>query len=169
MVRFSSPLVRLTLAAAILFGCVGCDQATKHLATQKLRGAEPYSLMASALRLQYAQNPGGFLSLGGQAAPTLRFWLFIALNTVFLAGVVYVVVKGWHMRLAAFVSLLFIFAGGIGNLIDRILNDGLVTDFIILGFGPLHTGIFNVADVAITCGGLAFALVYGFDACREVG
>jgi signal peptidase II len=33
------------------------------------------------------------------------------------------------------------------NLIDRILYDGRVTDFLNFGIGPLRTGIFNVADV----------------------
>jgi signal peptidase II len=43
-------------------------------------------------------------------------------------------------------------AGGLGNWIDRLANDGRVIDFVSLGLGPLHTGIFNVADVAITAG-----------------
>ena len=50
------------------------------------------------------------------------------------------------------VALSLIVAGGIGNLIDRIRNHGRVTDFIYLAAGPLHTGVFNVADMAITCG-----------------
>lgn len=48
--------------------------------------------------------------------------------------------------------------GGIGNLVDRILLSGLVTDFINIGIGNLRTGIFNVADMAIMTGviGLIF-------------
>jgi signal peptidase II len=38
------------------------------------------------------------------------------------------------------------------------LNDGLVTDFVSLGVGPLRTGIFNVADVCIVAGALLFVL-----------
>ena len=40
-----------------------------------------------------------------------------------------------------FVSLAYILAGGVGNLIDRVFNDGLVTDFLNIGVGPLRTGI----------------------------
>lgn len=54
-----------------------------------------------------------------------------------------------------FLAVLGLLAGGLGNLIDRLAHDGLVIDFINLGVGPLRTGIFNVADVAITGGGLA--------------
>jgi signal peptidase II len=39
-----------------------------------------------------------------------------------------------------------------GNLIDRIINDGAVTDFVRLGIGSFRTGIFNLADVAIVVG-----------------
>ena len=47
-------------------------------------------------------------------------------------------------------------AGGIGNLIDRVFHGGLVIDFLNMGIGPVRTGIFNVADMAIMAG---FALL----------
>jgi len=43
-------------------------------------------------------------------------------------------------------------SGGLGNLLDRIMNDGRVIDFMNLGIGTLRTAIFNVADVCITTG-----------------
>ena len=45
-----------------------------------------------------------------------------------------------------------IFAGGASNLADRLLYDGYVVDFINIGIGSFRTGIFNIADVAITAG-----------------
>jgi len=57
-----------------------------------------------------------------------------------------------HLSGVAAVALLF--AGGVGNLIDRVTSGGSVVDFIKLGIGPVRTGIFNVADVAITVGAL---------------
>jgi signal peptidase II len=47
-----------------------------------------------------------------------------------------------------------LFAGGVGNLIDRVTSGGSVVDFINLGIGLVRAGIFNVADVAITVGAL---------------
>ena len=50
------------------------------------------------------------------------------------------------------------FGGGFeANLIDRLRFDGLVIDFMNLGVGPLRSGIFNVADVAIVVGALLLA------------
>jgi signal peptidase II len=38
--------------------------------------------------------------------------------------------------------LALLLAGGFGNLIDRVLHDGSVTDFLNVGIGPIRTGIF---------------------------
>lgn len=51
-------------------------------------------------------------------------------------------------------------AGGTGNLLDRLMNKGLVTDFLNVGIGSLRTGIFNVADMAILVG--TILLVAGY-------
>jgi glycogen debranching enzyme len=50
--------------------------------------------------------------------------------------------------------------------LDRVRDDGAVTDFVSLGLGQLRTGIFNVADLAIVAGLLVF-LVVGAGRTRE--
>jgi lipoprotein signal peptidase len=55
-------------------------------------------------------------------------------------------------------------AGGIGNLMDRIFHGGSVADFLNVGVGPLRTGIFNIADVAIMGGVLV--LIF-FVCCKQ--
>ena len=57
--------------------------------------------------------------------------------------------------------LSLIFAGGVGNIIDRGLFDRHVPDFMDIGIHQLRTGIFNVADVCITVGALGLVLVSG--------
>jgi len=49
-------------------------------------------------------------------------------------------------------AVALLFAGGVGNLIDGVSSGGSVVDVINFGIGPLRTGIFNVADVAIMVG-----------------
>jgi signal peptidase II len=51
-----------------------------------------------------------------------------------------------------------VLSGGVGNLLDRVLHDGRVIDFMNLGRGNLRTGIFNVADMCITFGVLLLIL-----------
>jgi signal peptidase II len=57
-------------------------------------------------------------------------------------------------------SLALLFSGGIGNIIDRILFDRHVTDFLNIGLGTLRTGIFNVADICVTAGAIGMLLFY---------
>lgn len=57
-------------------------------------------------------------------------------------------------------SLALLFSGGIGNIIDRILFDRHVTDFMNLGFLNIRTGIFNVADICVTAGAIGLLLFY---------
>jgi len=168
MASSASTQMRLALATTLLTLCVGCDQATKHVATETLCGKPPQSYCFDIFRLEYALNPGGFLSLGANIVPGLRFWVFMVLNVVLLAAAVSVLAVKWNMHLAKFVALVLLVAGGFGNLIDRALHNGLVTDFANLGIGPVRTGIFNVADVAITAGALMlFVACRGAEAAQE--
>jgi signal peptidase II len=50
------------------------------------------------------------------------------------------------------VALALLVGGGLSNWYDRLVNDGRVVDFMVLGIGRLRTGVFNVADIAIMLG-----------------
>jgi signal peptidase II len=144
------------LLAAVLISCVGCDQVTKSIATQNLKPLARHSFLGDSVRLEYALNPGAFLGMGGGLAPTTRFWLLVGANAVVMVILAYVLLVKWNMARLPFAAGAFILAGGIGNLIDRVSQNGLVTDFLNVGIGPLRTGIFNVADMAITGGCVLF-------------
>ena len=63
----------------------------------------------------------------------------------------------------ALIGMALFVAGGSSNLLDR-LTRGSVIDFMNVGIGPLRTGIFNVADVAIMLGvGLVLLASYRAD------
>lgn len=158
---------RLLLAMVILTSCIGCDQATKQLANQSLKNSPPQSFLAGTIRLEYAENPGGFLSLGGNLPEHIRPNLFVGCNVCLMLAMCGFLVLRRDISLALFVAVLCILAGGIGNLIDRVVNNGLVTDFINVGVGPLRTGIFNIADIAVTFGGIAAVMLTQGQASTE--
>lgn len=160
MKHLTSKWARLMLAVVVLTSCIGCDQATKRLATERLRDAPAQSYLAGMLRLQYAQNPGGFLSIGDGLSHQVRFALFTLANVAFLAAIACFIARRWNMRLTLFVGSLLLLGGGVGNLIDRVLHQGLVTDFLVLGSWPLQTGIVNFADIALTVGAITSALLF---------
>ena len=135
---------------ALIVATVGCDRVTKHFATVNLSGSPHRSFLADTVRLQYAENSGAFLSLGAGLPEWGRRTLFVA-GTGFFLLVLGVAVLRRHFPGRLLAGLCLIWAGGVSNLIDRIAR-GTVVDFLNVGVGRLRTGIFNVADLAITIG-----------------
>ena len=144
--------LRLAILLLLLVSTVGCDQTTKFLAHSRLGDLGSVPLPGGFGELRLAKNPGSFLSLGDSLPLAVRRAFFtIGVTAGLLALFGYLVSRAGLNRLT-FLGLALILAGGIGNLIDRFTQDGLVTDFIFLQLGPLHTGVFNVADVWIMAG-----------------
>ena len=103
----------------------------------------------------YAENTGAFLSLGAELPEQARFLLFVVLvGPILILGLAFAF-KSDQLTPAQKMGMILAVGGGLGNLIDRI-NHGAVVDFVSLGIGPLRTGIFNLADVAITAGLVLF-------------
>jgi signal peptidase II len=147
---------RWILPLLVFCSCLGCDQWTKKLATEHLREIPPRPYLGDTLRIQYAENPGAFLGAGGGLPAQQRFWLLVVVNAVVLIAIPAVLAAKTNMGRAQMLAVALLMAGGIGNLLDRVFHDGLVIDFLNMGIGPLRTGIFNVADMAIMAG---FALL----------
>ncbi|MFO1020169.1 MAG: signal peptidase II [Planctomycetales bacterium] len=161
--------VRFVLGVFVLLACLGCDQATKKLATDNLRGRPGRSYLMDTVRLEYALNSGGFLSVGNNLSPEVRRWVFVGFNSAMLLGLTCFVVWHWNSKLPVFVAGVSVLAGGIGNLIDRVTNQGLVTDFLNVGLGPVRSGIFNVADMAVTGGVIVLILAMRGEKPRPAG
>ena len=91
------------------------------------------------------------MSLGANLPEWLRFLIFSVFVAIGLGFVIWHVFKSKEMTLISTWALSLIIAGGIGNLIDRFFR-GTVTDFLVMGIGPLRTGVFNLADFIIVIG-----------------
>jgi signal peptidase II len=143
-------LVKYLLLLAAVASIVGCDRVSKRVATDILAGEPTQSHFFDTVRLSYAENPGSFLSLGAELPESVRFVLF-TLGTPILLVVLVVVAFRTRWSGARLAGLAMFIAGGASNWADR-LSDGRVVDFLNLGIGPIRTGIFNVADVAISAG-----------------
>ena len=141
---------RGVLLCLLLAATAGCDRVTKHYAMTTLAGEPSHSYLGDTVRLDYHENPGGFLSAGAEWNPQARAAVFQLANGAFLIGTLLMAYRYKWSRLAATGLILFV-AGGLSNLIDR-MAIGTVIDFLNVGIGSWRTGIFNVADVAIMAG-----------------
>jgi signal peptidase II len=154
-VRSPQPARARLLMLGVALLCVGCDQASKRVAAEVLKGSNTLSFLGDSVRLTYAENRGAFLGLGGAWPEPVRWLAFTgAALVVVAASLVWVVAQARQKRqhqLAVW-AMVLVAAGGAGNLVDRIVRDGRVIDFMNLGLGPVRTGIFNMADVQIMAG-----------------
>lgn len=149
-------------------GCAaGCDQASKHLARSELNHFGSVNLPGGFGELRLAENPGSFLSLGDALPNSLRLAIFTAGTAVFLLGL-FAYLVGARRGRYHFIGLMLMWAGGMSNLIDRVTRHGLVTDFVVIRIGPLHTGVFNAADVMIMAGFAILVYHYWMRSKREI-
>ena len=146
---------RLAALFFVLVSTVGCDQATKSLAQSHLRDAEPRAFLDGLFWLHYAENPGAFLSFGANLPVHWQHTIFtIAVALVLVLILLLTVRETLRGHTLVALALALFLGGGLGNLIDRLTNQGRVIDFMHLDFtglgvGSLRTGVFNVADMVL--------------------
>jgi len=149
---------KITLIPVLFVFCVGCDQGSKYTAGYFLKGRAVHSFWGDVLRLDYVENKGGFLGLGACMPDHMRFVMFVILVSVFLAALLIWMVRNDDLHWSSAAASTLIIGGGLGNLIDRIVNYGAVIDFMNVSIGSIRTGIFNLADLAIMAGLLMLAV-----------
>jgi signal peptidase II len=135
------------------------DHLAKFGAIAYLKGNAPLVYLNGFVQLEYAENRGAFLSLGAGLSEEARSAIFI-IGVFFM--LVYCAYTYWKSMEQTFtmLALALVMSGGVGNLIDRIFR-GYVVDFVHMGFPSLRTGVFNIADVAISAGVILLLILMG--------
>jgi signal peptidase II len=149
---------RLLLVSALLISCVGCDQISKQVVRSHMTLAESHSYLGDTVRLLYIENTGAFLGHGDSLPESARIAFLQGGVGLIVLGLLWAAAFARDMNRWQIIALALLAAGGLGNLIDRILYDGRVTDFLNVGLANLRTGIFNVADMVEVAGVVLFAL-----------
>ena len=138
---------------------VGADQLIKLWAVQVLEPVGAMPLIPHVVELRFVLNPGMAFSLlsgkqlfliaaTGAALLLVAYWLFFRS-------------RGRKLQQAA---LILVLGGGIGNLIDRVLN-GEVVDYINLLF--MRFAVFNFADICVCVGVALWVLVILLEETHE--
>jgi signal peptidase II len=156
--------IKIALFCLSSLSLISWDRETKDMAREYLKDKAEYSYYHDSFRLQYVENTGAALSFADGLPNTVGLWLLGIIPLAFLLVLlIYTIRRSGKMTFGKLFSFSLIFAGGIGNVIDRLLFDRHVTDFMNIGIGNLRTGIFNFADVWITTG-VIYLFIFGWKA-----
>ena len=132
------------LAAVITAVAVLLDQISKSIVVNGLPLYGEARFIPGVLSFYHTRTTGAAFSMLSD-----RRWVFMLLSCVAIVAIT-VMLYFWRSRhVLLTVSLSMILGGGIGNMIDRIVN-GYVTDFFRVDF--VDFAVFNVADSFITVG-----------------
>lgn len=165
----------------ILFsGClvlflIALDQFTKYLAVTFLKGNQPISIIKDVFELKYLENTSAAFGIDPisilqnifhfeifEQNPDIylhfRMGFFYILTIIMISVFVWVFFKIPNVKRMLYLDLTFLFlsAGAIGNLIDRITQQ-YVVDFLY--FKLIDFPIFNVADIYVTCSAIALLIL----------
>ena len=134
---------------------VAIDQLTKWLAITLFKGSDPLPVVDGLLSFTYTENTGAAWSMfEGQR------WLLVGGTGVMLIALLVVMLSGmFKKQKLAIAGGVLVFAGGLGNLVDRIFR-GYVVDFIRTEF--VDFPIFNVADCFVVIGAIWLFVYFVF-------
>ncbi len=148
---------RVGLLAAIAGTVVILDLLTKIIVVATIDPNQPVKVLGGLVYFSLIRNPGAAFSMA-----TGMTWL---LALVAIVVVIVIIRMAPRLRSTPWaISLGLVLGGAIGNLIDRIFRapgilQGHVVDFVSV-FGPNaeYFPVFNVADSAITIGGISLVI-----------
>lgn len=149
---------RLALVLSMIAAIVIVDQATKAAARVDLRLDVVHRVVGNILVFVRVENNGAFLSLGSTWNPAARRIVFSVLTGAMTVLLVLYLIRSSRATPLQTLALAAVAGGGVSNIIDRIVRNGLVTDFLNVGIGNVRTGIFNLADFFILTGVIMFVV-----------
>jgi len=142
-------VILLSLAGAIIL----LDQVTKIYIHTEFSVGQSVQIIQGFFDFTYVRNTGaafGFLRNANEVFRTAFFLSITPLAMIMILGILYTTKEEDNIQIC---SLSLIFAGAVGNYLDRI-RLGYVIDFLDFYYQPKdwHYPAFNVADIAIVVG-----------------
>ena len=143
--------VRVRIISAFAVLCLlGIDQLIKYYVDLYLKNRPAVTVIKNVLEFNYLENDGAMMGfMGGKTV------LMTVLAVICVVVMLFVIFSGIIKDRVDYWCCLFMIAGGLGNIIDRIFR-GYVIDYIEVLFVDFY--IFNFADCLITCS--AFVLIF---------
>ena len=165
----------LILSGILVLILIVLDQFTKYLAVVFLKNKPAIPIIKDIFELQYLENTSAAFGMdpisllhnifhfdvftqNPELYLNVRMWFFYLLTIGMILLFIWVFMKVPAHKRMIFIDIIIIFitAGAIGNLIDRI-SQQFVVDFLY--FKLIDFPIFNVADIYVTCAAIALLIL----------
>ncbi len=130
------------ISVLIISALIAADRVTKAVAVSRLSDGTTHEFLGGLFRFRYVENTGAAFSVFSDSTAVLTVFTVLVIILC-----LFVLMARKNKSLFVSACLIMIVAGGIGNVIDRIMN-GYVVDFIEPLF--MKFAVFNVADCFIT-------------------
>lgn len=137
----------IALVSAVVL--LAIDQITKYFVLKYLKPVGAVTVISGLLEFSYVENTGAAFGLFKNS-----MWFIMALTVVAFIVIAIVLFRYKYHTAFSYIAATLLIAGGVGNLIDRILY-GFVVDFIHALF---FNYVFNFADCCVTVGAVLFVL-----------
>jgi len=129
----------------IALGALAADQAVKALVRTKMTEGDSIPVWPGVLEIAYVRNQGAAFGMLQGATP-----IFVATTTLVLIAIAAYWRRSRPTAWPVVVGLALVTGGAVGNLIDRVMLGGRVTDFIYVSL--IRFPVFNIADSCIFVG-----------------
>ncbi|MGZ3690812.1 MAG: signal peptidase II [Pseudobdellovibrio sp.] len=135
---------------------ISIDQITKLYVHTQFQLHESIPVLGSFFSITYVRNFGAAFGIMGQSTISVREMFFLMIPPVACLTILFIMRSVKDNDLKQTLALSSIFAGALGNYIDR-LQFRYVIDFLDFHYGQLSWPAFNIADMAIVGG--VFSLI----------
>ncbi len=154
---------RLLFDIVIFMILVGLDRLTKKWAENTLSGGKTIPIIKGILEFYYLPNGNTGAAFGMLSGHRI---LFLVIALIVVSVIFYLVYNMPTIKKYKVIEILLVFiaAGGAGNMIDRFFA-GFVTDFIYIS--AINFPIFNVADMYVSVCTVLLAIIVLFKLKEE--
>lgn len=143
---------KIVILVCFLGTIVLLDQLTKVYVHTEFDLGQSVPVVSGFFNITYVRNTGAAFGFMRSAQPLLRKVFFLSITPIAMILILGIMNSTPERDTIQLCALSSIFAGALGNYLDR-LRYGFVVDFLDFHLGhQWHYPAFNVADMAIVCG-----------------
>jgi len=152
---------RIWKMSLLIVGVILLDQFTKGAIQHGFSLGETLIVIPGFFNLTYVQNTGAAFGMGAGSGDFVRITFFLVLPTLASLWLMWLIWTTRHVSAWLCTTYSLIFAGAVGNLIDR-YSLKYVVDMFDFYLGTKHFAAFNIADSAITIAAIMLIIDFAY-------